>query len=38
LTDEQRIAFGKLAKQFILNRGKSYDRLYDDMGRVYENM
>lgn len=38
LTDEQRQAFGKLAKQFIINRGKSYDRLYDDMTRVTDNM
>lgn len=38
LTDVQREAFGKLAKQFIVNRGKSYDRLYDDFVRVTDNM
>lgn len=38
LTEKQREAFGKLAKQFIINRGKSYDRLYDDMARVFDNM
>lgn len=38
LTDEQRTAFWKLAKQFIINRWESYDRLYGDMERVINNM
>ena len=38
LTAKQREAFGQLAKAFIINRWNTYDRLYDDMVRVTDNM
>ena len=38
LTPEQSKAFGKLAKKYVENRAKNYDRLYDDFARVTKNM
>lgn len=37
LTEEQAKAFKKLAKKYIENRAKSYDRLYWDMERALTN-
>lgn len=37
LSADQRVAFAALAKSFVENRAKSYDRLYDDMVRVTDN-
>ncbi len=36
LTADQRREFWQLAKTYIRNQGKSYDRVYDDMVRAYE--
>ena len=37
LTDEQRKDFAKVAKIYMENRAKSYDRIYDDNVRFLEN-
>jgi hypothetical protein len=36
LNDEQKKQFADLSKQYLLNKSKQYDRLYDDMSRVTE--
>lgn len=36
LTPEQRDAFSKLMKSYVANKWKQYNRLYDDLGRVFE--
>lgn len=33
LDESQRIAFGKLAQQFVLNKAKIYDTKYNDLTR-----
>jgi len=37
LSEEQAIAFKRLAKAYVENRSKNYDRLYDDMERSMTN-
>ena len=37
LTDNQRIEFGRLAFEYVKNKWKSYDRVYDDMARILDN-
>lgn len=38
LTDTQRKQFGTLAKSYVKQMGSSYQREYDDMGRILTGM